>query len=273
MATGLLILAVNEATKLIHYIAPNDTSAPSDDTSTRVQKEYVFDVSFGQSTDSYDAEGAVTGTSDILPRAEQLEKICQSMLGPQQQRPPVFSAIKCQGKRLCDLARRGENPTPPMREIFIHSLEMTHAAGEDAVPVATFRAVVSGGTYIRSLAHDISLKAGTLGHVTSLRRTKDGMFDVSQSISLEKLLNLAHKESIGSFLVPIGAVLGDIPAVSVSDQDLGGVLCGNAFRPCQFREKIGVEPIVVKIVFEQTFLGIGFVHNGMCQPRRMLSFP
>ncbi|MDR1208301.1 MAG: tRNA pseudouridine(55) synthase TruB [Holosporales bacterium] len=266
MATGLLIFAVNEATKFIHFISSHDQA------STRVQKEYIFDVSFGQSTDSYDAEGSVTGTSEHLPCAEQLVKICQSMIGPQQQCPPVFSAIKFQGKRLCDLARRGQNPTPPMREIFVHSLELVQAAEEDAVPVATFRALVSGGTYIRSLAHDISLKAGTLGHVTSLRRTKDGMFDVSQSISLEKLLNLAHKGCI-SDLVPIGAVLGDIPAVPVSEQGLDGVVRGNAFRTCQFDGEAGSEPVVVKITFEQAFLGIGSVQNGMCQPRRMLSFP
>jgi tRNA pseudouridine55 synthase len=267
MATGLLIFAINEATKFIHYISS------SDQVSTRVQKEYVFAVSFGRSTDSYDAEGSVTGTSDNLPHADRLIKICQSMIGPQQQCPPVFSAIKFQGKRLCDLARRGENPTPPMREIFIHSLELVHAAGEESLTAATFRATVSGGTYIRSLAHDISLKADTLGHVTSLRRTKDGMFDLSHSIPLENLFNLAHKEDISGFLVPIGAVLGDIPVVSVLEQDLDGVVCGNAFKTCQFDEKVGIEPLAVKITFGQAFLGIGYVQNGMCQPRRMLSFP
>jgi tRNA pseudouridine55 synthase len=267
MATGLLICAANEATKFIPYFTPDLPAC------TRVRKEYVFEVAFGQSTDSYDAEGSVTGVSTHFPRAEHLAEICKSMIGRQQQCPPIFSAIKHGGRRLCDMARRGECITPLPREIFIHSLELVHCVEDNGVRSATFKASVSGGTYVRSLAHDISLKAGTLGHVTSLRRTKDGPFDISQAISLEKLVNLAHKEDISSFLVPVGAVLGDIPAVSVSERDFDGAVCGRAFSVAEPSFESLSDSTFVRIMFGGTFLGVGWLESGVCYPRRLLSFP
>jgi tRNA pseudouridine55 synthase len=273
MATGVLTFAVNEATKLIPYCETQ--KAPH----LRVKKEYVFDVSFGQATDTCDAEGVVIETCDHLPSQAQLIEICDSMHGPQKQTPPIYSAIKQGGQRLCDLARKDKHVIPPTREIFIHALEMissTNKQGhQEQVIVARFRAIVSGGTYIRSLARDISLKANTLGVVTYLRRTKDSIFSISQSISLENLLDLAHKECMGRFLEPIGAVLGDIPVVSVSEQEFSGLLCGRAFKVSSHElsqiATIGEDsPCIVQILFGQMLVGMGSVAGGVCSPQRVL---
>jgi tRNA pseudouridine55 synthase len=347
MATGLLVMAIGEATKLIPYIpgAPMiveaDRKCVSDPKTCNhlgigyipgapmnkgceqerepglnpqhgdeqegpdsnrdeyeevpchtPKKEYEFDIQFGQATDTYDADGKVTETCDVLPTELALLDICKAMVGPQDQVPPTYSAIKSHGRRLCDLARKGEVVTPQARRVHIYSLEMVAVyTGESSeckysdvgaqneceyskgtrepssvVAKARFRATVSGGTYIRSLANDIAKKANSCGHVTHLRRLKDGMFDISQAISLEKFLDLAHKGYIGSCIVPIGAVLGDIPAVSVSEQEWKWVLCGRAFDVTA-----ALTEGLVRILYDDALIGLGNIVDGVCFPRRVFS--
>ncbi|MDR1597803.1 MAG: tRNA pseudouridine(55) synthase TruB [Holosporales bacterium] len=314
MATGVLVVAIGEATKLIPYVTksvPSPTSpdegtclqsfhAPtSPDEGTCLQKEYTFCVKFGQATDSYDADGSVTDTTQHLPTSLQLIHVCKSMLGPQDQRPPCYSAIKHNGRRLCDLARKGQTTLAPIRQIHVYELEPTLLPDESegVVDRACFRAVVSGGTYIRSIAHDLAIKAHSLGHVVQLRRTRDGQFNITQAITLEKVLNLAHKGYIGECIVPIGAVLGDIPAVSVSEQEWKDVLCGRTFPIASANKAASNEATpgeavpnkgepseavpnkgepneavqgIVQVLYNGTLIAMGHVTDGVCFPRRVL---
>ncbi|MDR2464518.1 MAG: tRNA pseudouridine(55) synthase TruB [Holosporales bacterium] len=262
LASGLLVMAIGEATKLIPYVEKN-ISIFGD--SCRPKKEYEFDILFGSATDTYDAHGIVTGVCEHLPTKKEIYDACAAMLGDQYQIPPVYSAIKLNGKRLCDLARKGQNITPSARKITVFSLEYIGQSCE-TICKSKFLATVSSGTYIRSLANDIANKANTLGYITYLRRIKDGSFDIDQAISLEKLSDLSHKGSIRSFVFPIGAFLGDIPVVTVSEDEWSRLAVGRSVNLPD-----NASSTAVQIFLKDVLVGMGYVLDGVCYPRRILS--
>lgn len=202
LATGVLPLALGEATKAIPYL--------TDDT-----KEYEFQVCFGSSTTTDDREGEVVLTSSGRPTKDQILLNLNHFTGDIEQIPPQFSAIKIDGNPAYKLARRGESVEIPKRSVTIFSLTLLCLDDEDH---ATFRVSCSSGTYVRSLARDMSLALGTVGHVSILRRTRAGKFLLNQSISLPKFLEMSHKDK-ESALHLIGTVLDDIPAVTVSNDE------------------------------------------------------
>ena len=199
LATGVLPIAIGEATKLAGRMLD-------------ATKEYVFTVRFGEQTDTLDLEGSVIATSAVRPTAEQLQSILPRFTGPIEQIPPAYSALKVAGERAYDLARRGEEVVLASRNVTIHHLRVIEAVGD----AATLLAAVSKGTYIRSLARDIAIALGTVGHVTRLRRTKAGPFDLSHAISLDKLADLAKARSLDGAVLPLSAGLDDIPALPVT---------------------------------------------------------
>lgn len=259
MATGVLILALNEATKLIPYVEKNPKIFGNIE---KIRKEYEFDICFGKTTDTYDADGVFTHSCKYLPAKEEIEEMCKKMTGEQEQTPPLYSALKIQGKRLCDLARAGIAVTIKKRRVNIDVLQLityldsTHSR---------FRAVVSQGTYIRSLAYDMACNLHTWGYITHLRRVSDGLFHIHHAISLEKLEELVHKGTIEKAIIPIGAVLGDIPAVSVSDQEWKEVQCGRKFLTSQVEANS-----VVRLLLRGTLVGMGYLEKGFCFPKRVL---
>lgn len=171
LATGLLILCVGKYTKRIEEFQAQD-------------KEYTGTILLGATTPSYDAETEVNQTfpTDHI-NEELLTQTIKDFIGVIQQRPPVFSALKKDGKRLYEYARKGEEIDIPTREITIDEFEITRIA----LPEIDFRVVCSKGTYIRSLAHDFgqALKSG--GYLTALRRTKIGNFNVANSMTIEEI--------------------------------------------------------------------------------------
>lgn len=171
LATGLLILCVGKYTKRIEEFQAQD-------------KEYTGTILLGATTPSYDAETEVNQTfpTDHI-NEELLTQTIKDFIGVIQQRPPVFSALKKDGKRLYEYARKGEEIDIPTREITIDEFEITRIA----LPEIDFRVVCSKGTYIRSLAHDFgqALKSG--GYLTALRRTKIGDFNVENSMTIEEI--------------------------------------------------------------------------------------
>ena len=199
LATGVLPIAIGEATKLAGRML--DAS-----------KIYDFTISFGTQTDSLDLEGAVIATSDVRPSQAQIEAILPRFTGPIHQIPPAYSALKVGGKRAYDLARAGEEVVLQGRDVVVHALTISKPLGLVAV---TLRAHVSKGTYIRSLARDIAIALGTVGHVSMLRRVKAGPFTLEGAISLDILDEHATARSLGDLVLPLRTALDDIPALAL----------------------------------------------------------
>lgn len=205
LATGVLPIAIGEATKLCGRML--DAS-----------KIYEFTVAFGSETETLDAEGAVSETSDHLPTPVEVEAILPKFTGQIEQIPPKYSALKIDGKRAYDLAREGEDVEMKVRGVEIFALEISslkRSVGEDLSEI-TLTATVSKGTYIRSLARDIARELGTVGHVTMLRRTKAGPFTLKHAISLDKLNEIGKGADIKDYLLPLEAGLDDIPAFDLT---------------------------------------------------------
>ena len=186
-------------------------------------KAYAFTVRFGEETDSLDLEGAVIAESPVRPTLAEVEAVLPRFTGLIEQVPPAYSAIKVDGARAYDLARKGEAVELSSRAVTIHSLELLPGAGEDQV---TLVAHVSKGTYIRSLARDLAHALGTVGHVTMLRRLRAGPFALEQAISLDKLNEVGKGAPLENVLLPLEAGLVDIPALDLGPQQAGLVRQG-----------------------------------------------
>jgi tRNA pseudouridine55 synthase len=237
LASGVLPIALGEATKLCGRML--DAS-----------KEYDFTIAFGTETDGLDAEGEVVATSDHLPALAEIEAALQAFTGPIEQIPPAHSAIKIDGKRAYDLARAGKAVEMKARHVTIHSLRVSASlreqdlltrrrGGAEEVCAITLSAHVSKGTYIRSLARDISHALGTVGHVSMLRRTRAGPFSLEQAISLDKLNEIGKGAAATDIILPLEAGLVDIPALNLSPEQAraiqrGRVLTGIASKDGQY---------------------------------------
>jgi tRNA pseudouridine55 synthase len=205
LASGVLPIALGEATKLAGRMLD-------------AVKAYDFTISFGAQTDTLDLEGAVIANSPHRPTLAELDAVLPSFTGPITQVPPAFSAVKVDGKRAYDLARAGEEVELKSRAVTIHSLQRS-GGDEGALEEVTLSATVSKGTYIRSLARDISIALGTVGHVTMLRRTRAGPFTLDQAISLDFLGQCAKQRSLDGAILPLQAGLDDIPAFPVTPEE------------------------------------------------------
>jgi tRNA pseudouridine55 synthase len=216
LASGVLPIALGEATKLCGRML--DAS-----------KAYDFTIKFGEETAGLDAEGEVVATSDIRPSLADIEYILPKFTGEIEQIPPAYSAIKVDGKRAYDLARAGEEVELKSRKVKIHNLcvfaslrkhdDITQRRRDaERLKEITLSALVSKGTYIRSLARDIAQALSTVGHVTMLRRTKAGPFTLDQAISLDKLNEIGKGAPQQDIILPLEAGLVDIPALSLSPE-------------------------------------------------------
>jgi tRNA pseudouridine55 synthase len=209
LASGLLPIALGEATKLTGRML--DAS-----------KVYSFTIKFGAETSTLDLEGEVIATSDKIPEAAEVAQVLPLFTGPIEQVPPIYSALKVDGARAYDLARKGVEVELASRSVTIYSLDLVDA-GEGT---ATLRAHVSKGTYIRSLARDIALALGSRGAVTMLRRESAGPFTLEQAISLDRLNEIGQGAPLEQVLLPLEAGLVDIPALSLTSTEAGSIRQG-----------------------------------------------
>lgn len=233
LATGVLPIALGEATKLAGRMLDSD-------------KMYDFTVRFGTQTDTLDLEGREIAVSDHRPDRAAIEAILPRFTGPIDQVPPAYSALKVDGERAYDLARKGEDVVLATRAVTIHALTLREAEPD----CTTLTAHVSKGTYIRSLARDIALALGTVGHVTMLRRIKAGPFDLTSAISLDKLADAAKARTLEDCLLPLRAGLDDIPALSLAPGQAGAlrqgrVLTGIAAQDGQYFALDGDTPVAL----------------------------
>jgi len=200
MATGILPLALGEATKTVAYGMDAD-------------KDYDFTITFGVETDSLDADGAITRRDGRIPHVDEINTVLSGFLGVSEQLPPTYSALKINGQRAYDLARAGADVQLKPRPVRIDSLICHGMAGASA----DFSVTCGKGTYVRALARDIAEKLGTFGHLTRLRRTRVGPFGLDRSISLEKLAETGIDAPADPVLLPLETVLDDIPAYATRD--------------------------------------------------------
>ena len=199
LASGVLPIALGEATKLAGRMLD-------------ATKQYEFTVRFGEETDTLDAEGEVVETSAHRPTREEAEAVLPRFTGAIEQVPPVYSALKIEGKAAYARSRAGEQVEMVARTVTVHELRLLASSADEA----TLSATVSKGTYIRSLARDIARALGTVGHVAMLRRTRAGPFGLETAISLDFLANAAKARQLDGAVLPLNAALDDIPALPVT---------------------------------------------------------
>ena len=222
LASGVLPIAIGEATKLCGRML--DAS-----------KQYAFTVRFGEETDTLDAEGQIVATSDVHPTAEEVANILPQFSGPIEQTPPVYSALKIEGKAAYARARAGEEVELKPRQVTIHELRLISASGNEA----SFLTTVSKGTYIRSLARDIARALNSVGQVTMLRRTRAGPFGLEKAISLDFLNEAAKARRLTGAVLPLEAALDDIPALPITPDQAQLLRFGQ--RLVGFPEKPGLQ--------------------------------
>ena len=203
LATGILPIALGEATKTVPYVMD-------------ATKDYSFTVHWGEARDTDDLEGDVTETSDARPSEDAILAVLPEFTGTIFQVPPRYSAIKVDGERAYDLARAGEEVELKSREIDILSFELDEIVDPD---FARFDVTSGKGAYIRSLARDMAHELGTLGHIHTLRRRRVGPFHEEDAISLEKLEELMHNPAAFEHLRPVETALDDIPALALSGSE------------------------------------------------------
>jgi len=201
MATGLLLVAVGEGTRVVQFLVEGD-------------KTYRATLQFGAETTTQDAEGEVTHRRpvDHLEDSAVLQA-CRKMVGELQQVPPMYSAIKIKGVALHRLARQGIEIERPPRTVHIRHLTVENLA----LPQLSFEVECSKGTYVRTLCHDLGHNLGTAAHLSSLRRIRSGSFDIEEAVTLE-WLEQASSQAIGEKLLSLSSALRDYPACEVNEE-------------------------------------------------------
>ncbi|HEV7353147.1 MAG TPA: tRNA pseudouridine(55) synthase TruB [Brevundimonas sp.] len=203
LATGILPIALGEATKTVPFMMD-------------AEKVYRFSIRWGVSTTTQDAEGEVVARSDVRPSPEAVARALTAFTGRIAQVPPIFSAIRVDGRRAYDLARDGEAVELKARPVMIHEAAVTAAPDPDHVEI-TVR--TGKGVYIRSLARDLAADLGAEGHVSALRRERVGPFSLDTAVTLDFLADLVHSDRASEGLLPVATALDDIPDQAVTDQD------------------------------------------------------
>ena len=253
-ASGVLPIAFGEACKLIAYVTDGD-------------KEYEFVLKFGAETDTLDLTGKIVSDGAKIPTEEEIKAVLPKFVGKVEQIPPKFSAIKINGERAYDLARKGQDVAMPKRIVTIYKLDFFGWVSESE---AKFRVVCSKGTYVRTLGADLAEKLGSKGYLTSLRRTKCGKFRIDDTILLENLKNMEYVQERKKFLRPLLTCLCDITVIAVRDEDAAKLRQGQAVSPKNYEIQniIGCEAAAV---FRDDLVAIVRVEERKISPIRVFN--
>lgn len=263
LASGVLPIAFGKATSTIPYIMD-------------ATKRYRFTLSFGESRTTDDREGDVLATSDVRPSDEDIRAVLPSLCGDVMQVPPVFSALRVGGQRAYDLARAGRPPELPPRPARIDSITLVDRPDADT---AVFDVQSGKGVYMRSLARDIALACGTVGHISVLRRTKCGPFDLSYACSAEQLgLDKTDETRDKACVLPVplleaATALVDIPALAVTKAEGKSLICGQAVTLAHLEGGVpdGVETVPLwRVMIGEHVIGLCRVAEGRLRAVRML---
>ena len=234
-ATGVLPLLVGKGTQISKYLINHD-------------KTYEAVLKLGEKTDTADREGKTIETKEVQPsnlEKENVEKVLKALIGKQEQTPPIYSAIKVNGKKLYEYARSGENVEIEPRTIEIYNLELIKIENQEI----TYKVHCSKGTYIRTLCEQIAEKLGTVGYMKELKRTQVGEFKIEESITIEELENNAEKN-----LITIEKYFENCKKINLNEKKLQLFLNGVQLTH-------DLEDGIYTIYSDEKFIGIGAVKN------------
>ena len=250
MATGVLPIAIGDATKMIPFVEEVNPSV----------KEYLFSCQFGFETDTLDITGTEIKRTDIVPTVTEVKNATLKLIGKIKQVPPIYSAVHIDGVRAYDAARRGKDIEIPARDIEIYELEFTGTHDKSW----HFRVKCSRGTYVRSIARDIAKMCNTVATVDMIRRTQSNGFDIKDAVRLdflEKVFN--NSGNLGLNLKPVDFGLGDIPVLNLDDKAAEFYKNGGFIRT-------GATDGLVRVYNGDVFIGVGVVQDGELRPKRTI---
>ncbi len=268
LASGLLPIALGEATKTVNFI--QDAS-----------KTYHFTVTWGEQRNTDDGEGEAIKTSNKRPTREAIETLLPDFIGDITQTPPQFSAVMIDGERAYDIARSGEQIEIKSRQVVIEDLSIL----EHETNQTTFTCTCGKGTYIRSLARDMGLKLGCFGYISMLERTQVGGFTLESAISLDLFQQMIDNpdqvKTLEDIVLPLSTVLDDIPALALKDQEAIKVKNGNALsfmsKPDLSRlEAIGIDwksdgSTIALATYDGTAMAMIDVNGAKLQPIKVFN--
>ena len=241
MATGVLPVFIGRATRAAEFLES-------------AEKEYVAGLRLGVVTDTQDTSGTVLVTNPVCVTRAQLEAALRQFLGPIEQIPPMYSAIKINGQKLYELARRGQEVARRPRSITIHALELLEGEGADW----TICVRCSKGTYVRTLCHDLGRALGCGGCMSSLRRTRAGSFTLAQAVTMQQVLDFAAGQDPQQLLMPVDAVFAAHPPLIVTLGQAAKLKNGAQVKDWQF------QPGTYRVYAEDgEFLLLGRVEGGV----------
>lgn len=224
-ATGVLPVCLGSATKVCGMLSDED-------------KEYVAELLLGVETDTQDTTGQLIARRPVEADEDMVRSAAEGFLGEYRQIPPMYSALKVNGKKLYELARAGKEIEREARPVRIREMEILSCR----LPVVTFRVVCSKGTYVRTLCSDIGARLGCGGAMQSLKRTRVGRFGLENAYKLEELQKLKDEGRLSGALLPVDQVFPECPKLHVLDEFRKLTDNGNAFRPEETGEKVLYAP-------------------------------
>lgn len=241
MATGVLPIFIGRATRGVEFFES-------------AEKEYIAGLRLGTVTNTQDTTGEVLETNPVTVTREDVEAALRRFTGELDQLPPMYSAIKINGQKLYELARRGQEVARRPRSITIHALELLEGEGADW----TIRVRCSKGTYVRTLCHDLGRALGCGGCMSSLRRTRAGSFTLAQAVTMQQVLDFAAGQDPQQLLMPVDAVFAAHPPLIVTLGQAAKLKNGAQVKDWQF------QPGTYRVYAEDgEFLLLGRVEGGV----------
>ena len=203
MATGVLVVFLGRATRAVE-LCEND------------EKEYIAGLRLGLTTNTQDTTGETLAEKPVNVTRGQVEEVLKSFLGPQSQIPPMYSAVKIGGRKLYELARKGQEVERKPRNITIEALELMEQNGNDYL----LRVRCSKGTYVRTLCHDIGMALGCGGCMYSLQRVRAGRFTLEDAVSLEEIQSARDNDEHTALLRPVDSIFSQYPEVVLNEKNV-----------------------------------------------------